>query len=409
MAINSKRAIDIATYIKNNPDCEQKSFKHVIEISGIREPLTTYYLPLNLISFNHDNGRFFWEIQDFEHKLGRKLNPLDLDDESVIRNLLLHDPEKKKDELSDKAQDLYEDIQRVGQLEPGGITQDGILINGNRRMAVLQKLNKDEPSGKWNKMWVYILPKGISDEDLWGIEAGLQLSEKKIAEYGPLNELLKIKAGRKLGLTNEQIAAKMYGWTPEKVKEKLQKLDLMENFLQLIGQPNNYGVINKYQMNEIFEDVQSKILLLGKKKGVPEREIAKRLQRTYILIRSKIPSYSVKDFNLSYNNIRTLGDIYNDEKYINAKLKFDESFEGVKDITKVDSEKLVSNFRDALEKVISVKLRDKPIELLNKALTALEGVDTKNSVFLTSKEVKAKVLEIEKRINQMLKILASIK
>jgi hypothetical protein len=276
-------------------------------------------------------------------------------------------------------------------------------------MAVLQKLNKDEPSGKWSKMWVYILPKGISDEDLWGIEAGLQLSEKKIAEYGPLNELLKIKAGRKIGLDDKQIAAKMYGWTSEKVKEKLEKLDLIDNFLQLIGQPNNYGIINKFQMNEIFEDVQGHILKSADKKGVPKAEKNRRLQRAYILIRSKIPPFTVKDFNLTHNHIRTLGKIYNDEKNLNAKLKFDESFQNIKDVTKVDSEKLVANFNEAVDKVEYVRLRDKPLQLLTKAMTALEGVDRKNSVYLSSKEVKSKVNSLQKIIALMIKDLTSKK
>jgi hypothetical protein len=59
-------------------------------------------------------------------------------------------------------------------------------------MATLEELYSEDPNKKWENLWAVRLPKDISEKDLWRIEAGLQLSKKKVADYGPVNNLLMI-------------------------------------------------------------------------------------------------------------------------------------------------------------------------------------------------------------------------
>src|SRR5439155_24070207 len=118
-------------------------------------------------------------------QIKRKLDPTDKEDVKKIKELLLQD--------KIEAEKLYNDLKQLGeQREVAAITHDGIVVNGNRRMATIEELHAENPK-KWDELWVVRLPEDISEKDLWKIEAGLQLSKEKVADYGPVNNLLMIK------------------------------------------------------------------------------------------------------------------------------------------------------------------------------------------------------------------------
>jgi hypothetical protein len=209
MPINSKKANEIDAYIQQHESCLKG--KQKVEIGGKIEPLDSYMLPWSMLLFNRDNGRFNIEIKEYELNKGRNLDPTTKEDESVIRKLLLFQSitsdENEIGDLNSDGKKLYEDLLLVGeQREVAHITHDGVVVNGNRRMAALQLLNKKQPTGKWKELWVVRLPEDISEKDLWKIEAGLQLSKEKVADYGPVHNLLMISEGKKAGLNPIEIA-----------------------------------------------------------------------------------------------------------------------------------------------------------------------------------------------------------
>jgi hypothetical protein len=273
MSINSKRATEIDAFI-NSHQC--KKGKQKVEVGGKIEPLESYMIPWNMLLFNHDNGRLNIEIQEYEFRLGRKLDPATKDDEAIIRKLLLFQNissnEDEINELNAEGRKLYEDLLLVGeQREVAHITHDGVVVNGNRRMATLQLLNRKQPTGKWKELWVVRLPEDISEKDLWKIEAGLQLSKQKVADYGPVHNLLMISEGKKAGLLPSEIAASMYGWTEKKVLEDLERLNIIDIFLQFINQPGNYGLIDKRGLSEHFIDLQKGLVQKSKDLGLPKK------------------------------------------------------------------------------------------------------------------------------------------
>jgi hypothetical protein len=130
MAINSKRANEIDAYI-NSHNCTKGNQKVII--NGKVELLESYSIPTSLLQYNHDNRRFNLEIQEEEIKLRRKLDPTSKDDIKRIKELLLAD--------EGEARKLKEDLKRIGeQTEVAAISFDGVVINGNRRMATLEQL-----------------------------------------------------------------------------------------------------------------------------------------------------------------------------------------------------------------------------------------------------------------------------
>jgi len=140
MIINSENATKIDAYLKDNDEAELG--KWPIELSGEKKIVPFYKFPLKLLYYNINNGRFAAEKRKREKDIGRELNSLDKEDTKQIKDLLLRI-------FPDKTKALKEDIRKKGQMEPGVITFDGFVINGNRRMAIFEDLHKDEATGKW--------------------------------------------------------------------------------------------------------------------------------------------------------------------------------------------------------------------------------------------------------------------
>ncbi|MBS1765171.1 MAG: hypothetical protein JSS90_09415 [Bacteroidetes bacterium] len=385
MAINSKKANEIDAYI-NSHEC--KKGKQKVVINGKVELLESYAIPTSLLQYNHDNRRFNLEIQEEEIKLGRKLDPTSKDDVRRIKELLLLDQAEAKK--------LKDDLKRIGeQTEVGAVSFDGVVINGNRRMATLEELYSEDPNKKWENLWAVRLPKDISEKDLWRIEAGLQLSKEKVADYGPVNNLLMISEGKKAGLSHSEIASSMYGWTDKQVAADLERLDLIDIFLQFFGQPKNYGLIKRFRLHEHFIDIQKGLVQKLKDSGAAKKELTKKLETVFVFLKANIDKPDT--ISITHYDVRNICKILHDEKSTYA---LTDSFEEHKDIRKVPIEKLVDN----LDKAIDVKKnrddKEKPGKLIDRAISALNNIDRRGKHF-KEEEVKRKLKELDSIIKEM--------
>jgi hypothetical protein len=382
MNIQSERAQQIDLYIQKNYNLShQEEGRWPIEISGLKVILPFYKFPISLLNYNVNNGRLAMEVRDWEIKNERILNANLENDAAIIRDLLLS---------LDKIQtDLLEkDLENKGQMEPGVITHDGYVINGNRRMAILEKLHQNTATGKWEYLEAVRLPPTISQKDLWKIEAGLQLSKDKVAEYHPVNELLKIKQGIDAGLKPKEVAAAMYGRTEIEIGEALERLELIDEFLDFFGQHENYGLIKKFGLHEHFIDIQKTILSVGKRKGLPRRERQLNLEMAFALIRASILVQNQLDQSkrrkkgITHWDIREFGKVIEDS---NAKGTYKEYLtkngKTLKDIRSVQPEMVIEGFKAAKEVIENKEDRDKPVLLIEKAIKALESIDRNSEHF----------------------------
>jgi len=385
MAINSKKANEIDAYI-NSHEC--KKGKQKVVINGKVELLESYAILTSLLQYNHDNRRFNLEIQEEEIKLGRKLDPTSKDDVRRIKELLLLDQAEAKK--------LKDDLKRIGeQTEVGAVSFDGVVINGNRRMATLEELYSEDPNKKWENLWAVRLPKDISEKDLWRIEAGLQLSKEKVADYGPVNNLLMISEGKKAGLSHSEIAASMYGWTDKQVAADLERLDLIDIFLQFFGQPKNYGLIKRFRLHEHFIDIQKGLVQKLKDSGAAKKELTKKLETVFVYLKANIDKPDT--ISITHYDVRNICKILQDDKSTYA---LTDSFQEYKDIRKVPVEKLVDNFDKAIDVKKNRDDKEKPGRLIDRAISALNNIDRRGKHF-KEEEVKRKLIELDSIIKEM--------
>jgi hypothetical protein len=94
----------------------------------------TYKIPLSLLRFYEDNGRIKLAVEKLKKSKKSKLD-FSSDEGQVLISKLLWESSLEKNES------LLQNIKNNGQSEPGLITNDGIIIDGNRRYMALLKLN----------------------------------------------------------------------------------------------------------------------------------------------------------------------------------------------------------------------------------------------------------------------------
>lgn len=356
-AIKSERSKKIDAAI-NQPSAKSDVGKWSVVIAGRRELLPVYRLPTALLAFNIRNGRFAAELKAKEHQLRRMLDPVVPDDEQVIQDLLIN--------LDRGATDLLkQDIRAIGQTDPGIITHDGFVINGNRRLAILHVLHAEDGTGRFEYLEVVRLPPDVSEKDLWRIEAGLQLSRDKRLEYGPVNDLLKIREGLIAGLTPEEIAAALYGVEgPEEIKAKDERLKLIDSYLGYVGEPGAYTRVEGFV--EHFINLQDFLKWLQKQR-VSAKERGEWLFRAFWFIRA----------GLGHMKIRRLRDIYQSEeakKHILDAVKPVEGQWGTPHEEKVRSDDIKEQFLVAEDYVQLREEEDKPEKLLSRAERSLEAL-----------------------------------
>ena len=90
-------------------------------------------------------------------------------------------------------EDLKRDLLERRQQEPAVVSAEGILINGNRRVAALRSLYHDEHCLDARYVRCLLLPEDATGEELVDLEAELQIAKDFKEEYTWVNEAMLIE------------------------------------------------------------------------------------------------------------------------------------------------------------------------------------------------------------------------
>jgi len=213
-----------------------------IPYGGRTQQFQTYEIDLDLLVYNPINGRILQQVQNHVRNVG-PLDPDNADYEGLIEGFIWEDREKAN-------KDTYNSLLEVGQLEPGVVSLDGIIVSGNRRASLINKINKDGASrGGSMKFKAAILPVRIKDD-----QKAITLLEKKLQHgiesqvgYLTLNKYLEIEQLTDQGLTDAEIIAAM----PSIIKDQSALKDfrktkkMMDEYLKYIDQPGQLQLVGK--------------------------------------------------------------------------------------------------------------------------------------------------------------------
>lgn len=196
-------------------------FRHGLELPVI-------LVPTKDLLYNPSLGRLILaRLRDPK----RLSNPEEAEAQDAIQKELLSHRETEA---------LAKHIKDEGQLEPGIVSSDGVLVNGNRRLAVLRQLWDDTKEDRFHYMKVAVLPADTTPPEMYLLEVTLQMTPETRARYGPITTLVQLREGlQQHHLDKDQLARAMYK-TAEELGEQIDILQLVDEYLKFVKRPRDY-------------------------------------------------------------------------------------------------------------------------------------------------------------------------
>lgn len=369
----AERSHLIDTYIALGGDSNFQTSGTLL-LMGERQVLPVYKLPIEYVSFNVMNGRFAAEKMKIELDLGFELDNRNPEHEKYFIQLLLPN--------GSKSVKLKEDIEKYGQLKPGVITHDGFLVDANRRLATLKKLNTKYPNSKYQYILVHRLPANIPQKEIYKLEVQFQIKDDLKEKYNPINDLLKIKEG--LEIMDPVELADTLGWKIRQVRDYTRRLELVDGFLEFIGDLENYTKVLDF--NEHFVDFQKELEAMIHA-GLAALKIDEAISVFYHALRINLDTNFHKTIT-QRDHIRNIRDAFFNDK-INRVLT-----RNMFTNPEASTEDIYNDISAAAELIRVQRANEKPIEHLRKAINFLSQI-SEDSNGIQSDEFREGLDELE--------------
>jgi len=208
--------------------------------------LPVVQVPVGFPVYRFDNGRLIAELHEHVHQTGGSLEALRQNADSSETQALLH--QLLMSHAADERGPIQQELRRLRQqTEPLLVTADGIVLNGNRRLAAMRNLLAEDPEtfACYAEIAVAVLPADSAPADMEFIEAALQMAPETKLRYGWVNRRLKLRRQVEvLKLPRDWVLNAYQITDSEQLDRELAELELAEAFLtDRLGQPEHYAAI----------------------------------------------------------------------------------------------------------------------------------------------------------------------
>jgi hypothetical protein len=228
------------------------------QFRGERVTLQVIKLRPNNLFLNHKNSRIMVELEahpDYEQVMS---DPTSSSSQRIIESLLRATPDYAT---------IRDEVKEYKQRDPGTISVDGRVINGNTRVAALRELG-------WDGFDAGVLPPTAQEEDFKEIELGLQLVEFKKQKYSFVNRLRQFEIMLSTKPTDE--ICRLMGWQ----RYKIQNFDEFKLMLEIVNEYESRGISKLFfnTKEEYLKDLASKVQSLNSQGKTAEAQKLKGLR-----------------------------------------------------------------------------------------------------------------------------------
>jgi hypothetical protein len=219
---------------------------HFAPLRGRYEATPVVAVPEALLVYRVENGRLIAELDEHVRREGLDLAELRARQESLEVQQLLHRFLAEK--AAAAAGPILQELAEVGQqIEPLLITADGVLINGNRRLAAMRELLARDPVryAGFSVISAAVLPADVTAAEIEASEAALQMAPETKLAYGWINRRLKLRRQRDhLRISDEDIARAYRLADAGRIATELGELALAEAYLERFARaPGHYSLV----------------------------------------------------------------------------------------------------------------------------------------------------------------------
>lgn len=217
-------------------------FKKVFYREQVHE-LPVFRLELKYLIFNQFNDRIAVEMRTREARLGEAGREYSDELEELICQTLWNDRTSNNKKTLDN-------LNYIGQQEPGVVTLDGVIIDGNRRAMLLKKYLKKE------FFEAAILNEELEHNSVWirRLETQIQFGVDEKVDYEPIAKYLKVKELIiKDGMKPKEVAP-LFNEKESDINEYLETMNLMDEYLEYIDCPGIYTLLRFVSKDGSRED-----------------------------------------------------------------------------------------------------------------------------------------------------------
>jgi ParB-like chromosome segregation protein Spo0J len=201
---------------------------------------------------------------------------------------------------------LMESLEKDKQNEPGLITRDGILVNGNTRRAALKQLGV-------TSIRVGVLPESTTWADIHSIELALQLRPDRRREYSYINHLLAVEEQIGQSIPPAAVARNFRTTTPSIERD----LWILNQIRDLIRRSQNSG--HALRLVD-FENAKERFFELYR---AYSKEVAKNKEKADLLRENRLAAIVLE---FSKTDVRHIEPEFQ-ERYLDPRLPEDQRSE----------------------------------------------------------------------------------
>lgn len=189
------------------------------------QSMPVYKIPLSYLVYNKYNGRILSRTKSLEKQ--NHIIDVETDEGKKQIEQLLWDSKEDRNKKTEK------DLDDFGQKKVGIITRDGIIIDGNRRAMLLNRL------GKVDYFKAVVLPVKLDENliEIQKLETSFQMGEDEKLGYNPIEKYLKARDLFDVLITNnneEAALSKIADWMGEQkstIQDLLLVIKTMDEYL----------------------------------------------------------------------------------------------------------------------------------------------------------------------------------
>ena len=364
-----QEGIDNGTVIKT---------KQVVKmtVDGITDNYSVFQVRLENLFYNDQNDRIATWVSQYKAEHG---------EESLTRenietyNMKIQDFIEKSN--PERLKQTQANIALLGQQKYGVVLNDGRIIDGNRRFTCLRNLSKD--SDKYHYFETVILEKDYehSAKQIKMLELQIQIGEEARVDYDPIDRLVGIYRDieeSKLLTVDEYVRST--GQKKKDVEKDLDVARLLVEFLEAIKAPKQYYLAREMKLDGPLREL---FAILKNIKDEDKRQEVKYIVFTNFLMQ---PQGDMTRF------VRKLKGVANSsyiDEFIEKEMDITEDIlDGLPDNGTVTSDTIAKvradeEVREELEKTMDVvsnkvkatETRNKPNQMLTKAVDSIEAID----------------------------------
>ena len=378
----------------------------------IRE-FNVYKIPLEFLAYNVENGRISSLVKSYKREHGDLDMTRGADAQKIAQFLFESSEDRNKKTMRDLAQN--------GQLEPGIITMDGVIVDGNRRASLLRRITESRDfdqttKDKCSDFLARILPEDADEKEILRLETSYQMGADSKVDYNPIEKYLHTRDMYDKNFSIDQIAEYM-GLSSNK--------DVLLN-LETYGYTGIYTRLPRGCEDDFLKlNTALKKIRGGKISWIQSDELDEVENDLRLICFDFIRLEEKGDFDFRMLASTASGNFLADEKtwhsfvdsYYSSDAKEEEATEDVLDRATNDEEAkrllnqrdnqwknnvrehLMDSFRDCKNQLENKKEKDKPAALLKKALNALSEIDIES---LSSASNKSELIERASELQALL-------